>query len=357
MMTETAKVFIKLLRIALGKEKNLCCNPSPEEWQKLFFLSQEQAVVGFLLPAIDTLYHNGKILPKALLIEWIGQSEQIKQRNMLLNARIVELKEHFAQAGFNSCILKGQGNAQMYPLPESRSPGDIDILLDGEREVVWQFVQKHYPKAKECYWHIDYPLFDDVSVEVHFIPSYARSPKYDKRLQQYFYDNAVEQFSHNILLNGTSNKISVPTPEYNLIQQLSHVMRHFFIEGVGMRHILDLYYLLHRGESELDKDWLAVLLPYLGMKRFAGAVMWVLHDILGLEDKYLITFPDEHRGKLLLNEILQGGNWGRYDKRVIKKLGRINGFLPSVMRSVRLMIWFPYEAVITPIERRIERLH
>ena len=53
-------------------------------------------------------------------------------------------------------------------------------------------------------------------------------------------------------------------------------------------------------------------LKYLGLWKFAGAVVYVLHEALGLSGEKMIAPMDEKRGKLLLAEILNGGNFGQH---------------------------------------------
>ena len=53
-------------------------------------------------------------------------------------------------------------------------------------------------------------------------------------------------------------------------------------------------------------------LKHLGLWKFARSVMYVLHETLGLSEEKMIVPMDEKRGKLLLAEILDGGNFGQY---------------------------------------------
>ena len=66
--------------------------------------------------------------------------------------------------GFPNCILKGQGNALMYPDPYARVPGDIDIWLDGGREKILDFTTKYYNRPYTSI-HVDFPMFADAGDE------------------------------------------------------------------------------------------------------------------------------------------------------------------------------------------------
>lgn len=264
--------------------------------------------------------------------EWIGVSEQIRQQNKLLNSRIVEIVERFEKDGFKSCILKGQGNAIIYPNPLSRTPGDIDIWLDGDKESIISYVKNQYPTAEDNGIHLEYPIYDDVEVEVHYKPQYMACRKYDKRLNTLFKKEALLQFANKKDLSGTEGEIAVPLPYFNLIQQLAHLLGHFYADGIGFRHLIDLYYVLRNIKS--DNRNYKELLDDFGLLSFAEGVMWVENTILGLDESYLVAEPSETKGKLVLREMERGGNFGYYDKR--NKMRRKGVLIRAVMDSYRL---------------------
>lgn len=348
-------MFFELIQIALGNRDIFSHNPTKEEWLELFTLCKKQAVAGVAFEALEKLSKQGQKPPTNTLFEWIGISEQIKQRNLLLNKRCEDLTILFANAGFGSCILKGQGNARMYTNPLSRTPGDIDIWINGKKEVISSFVKEKFPNADECIYHIDYPVFDDVEVEVHYTPSYWGSPKYQKSLFEYFHKHAEEQFKNVVSLHGSKGNIFVPTNAFNIVYQMVHVFSHFINYGVGLRQIIDYYYLLIRSfESEKNKDY-GALFNHLGLSKFSGALMWVLQNGLGLGEQYLLVEPDKKRGKLLLDEIIICGNMGAHDKRASGKLRKKYPYVSKFIRNQKLGLYFPYEVWTSPLLRKIHR--
>ena len=134
------QLFYEIIEIALGNRSELSKRPTNQEWIDIFELSQEQTVVGVAFLALENLSKRDIKPPLKLLYEWIGLNEQIRVRNLLVNKRCGELTKYFAEAGFRTCILKGQGNALMYPDPLSRTSGDIDIWVDGMRDEIREFV-------------------------------------------------------------------------------------------------------------------------------------------------------------------------------------------------------------------------
>ena len=349
------ELFYELVQVALGQREKLSRLPSDKDWADFFFLSQKQAVVGVAFKALEMLNQQGQKPPLTLLYEWIGQVEQIKMRNLLINKRCGEITKFFADAGYRSCILKGQGNALMYPDPFSRNSGDIDIWIEGTRNDIHDFIVSRYPKVKDGNIHIVFPFFDDAIVEVHYTAQYVSVPKYNRRLQSWIKDNSEIQFTNKVQLDsGKAEEVCVPTAYFNVVQQMSHIMCHYFVEGIGLRHFVDYYYVLRKLYEENCSDNFEELFEYLGMLKFARGVMWVEKEVLGLDDKYLLTSPDERLGNVILKEIEEGGNFGHHDKRYTARYKGIlmRGIVDSC-RLLKLAYYFPKDA-LWKILRKVE---
>ena len=181
----TESLFFELVQTALGQREVLSHSPSDEEWRSLYEQAKKQGVLGVCLLAVNKLKAHEQLLPRDLLFRWIGAGEAIRKRNKQTNKRSVELTKIFADAGFRSCILKGQGNALLYKDPYSRNSGDIDIWVVGSREAVTAFVRKRASNVFEQYHHIDFPVFKETPVEVHYTPARLLSNKYNDRFQEY----------------------------------------------------------------------------------------------------------------------------------------------------------------------------
>ena len=308
------------------------------DWNRFCSFSQQQAVLGVVFEGIERINPN---IPRELLLQWLALSEQIKQRNIVMNQRAVEVTKVFAEAGFRSCILKGQGNNLLYSNPYVRNSGDIDIWIDAPRKEITAFVKSKCPEAEDGEHHILFPIFKDVVVEAHYTPCNSNVPKYNKQLQAFFRTHAEEQFTHQVSLPDTVGSVCVPTPEFNVVYQLSHIMSHFFTEGIGLRHFIDYFYVLCHTDSTENAET-RVLLNKLGMLKFAKGVMWVEKECLGLAEQHLITEPDEKIGKLILQEMLEGGNFGRHDQRYsFRKRGYLARGATDVFRLLKLAPDFP----------------
>ena len=331
-------LFFELVQVALGSRERLSKKPTSDDWSDLYTLSQEQAVSRVVFTALDKLSQTGIKPPINLLFEWIGESEQIKQQNLSVNKHCYELCEILSNAGFRSCILKGQGNARMYMDPLSRTPGDIDVWVEGNEDAVRNFVLSQCPDAQDGIMHIDFPIFDDVDVEVHYKPRHLVVPKYDKRQFQWLQDIAEEQFVNRTNLYPLDKKaVSVPTVEFNIVHQMSHMMGHMSAEGIGIRHLIDYYYVLKELCNDKLNENYEQLFNYLGMLRFAKGIMWVEHQVLGMSPDCFIVQPSEKIGKLILRDVLDGGNFGRYRKtHYLREKGMIWRVIIDTHRLIRL---------------------
>ena len=342
------KLFYELVQVALGAREKLSKNPSESEWMSIYIMAQEQSVVGVLFTSLDKLSLSGQKPPLSILYDWIGLAEQIKQRNILLNKRCVDLMRFFEDVGYKSCILKGQGNALMYPNPLLRQAGDIDIWVKGKLDDIIDFCRSKASGCKMSHHHIQFPIWEDVDVEVHFMPSYTRVPRYMKRTRAYFEKFQREEVKERGMMPEL-NKMYVPSKEMNLVFQMSHLARHFFYSGIGLKQILDYYYLLKYIKGKVNTGAVVDDLRNVGLYKFAGAVMWVLKVVFAARDEMLIVPVDEKRGKLVLDEILKGGNFGKYNQRLSGKLMKKSATTSIIIRNMRMLRLFPEEVIWVPI--------
>lgn len=317
-------VFYELILVALGLRKSLNRNPSDQEWRWLFHTCQKQAIVAFVFSALDKLNRAEQKVPVNLVYEWLAQSEHVKAQNELMNHEAARLTKIFEDNGHRTAIMKGQANARLYPQPWSRQPGDIDIWVSGGKEKVLDLLRKLGLLKGEIAkymvdgdltltsYHIHLPKNENgVDVEVHFRPSSGNvNPITNRRLQAFLEEEINKE---NEL---TPEGFRVPSLKFALVMQLAHIQRHLVSEGVGMRQVIDYYYLL-KADDNKQRDDVFYRLSSFGLKHIAEALMWVLHEKLGLEDEYLISPMNERRGKMLLQQIMEGGNFGHYhpDKR------------------------------------------
>lgn len=348
--------FFELLQLSIGIIEKV---PATEDtnWEEIFAVAKKQSLTGVMYSGIKKLPQEQRP-PKKILLNWYLVTEKIKKRNLHLNEMAVRIVEQYTAEGFQVCILKGQGNALMYPDPMKRNSGDIDIWMKPTeddvsmktiRSIVNKYVMEHYKKYKIRFYHIEY-LVDKIHVEAHYVPGIMNNPLYNARLQRYYRIHQKEQYDNWKKLPYDTGQIPVPTYEFNVIFQLSHMMHHYFDEGIGLRQMMDYYFVLKKqNEGRCKKEDLQRTLNYLGLWKFAGAVMYVMQCVFLLEQEFLIAPVDEKRGQSLMRVILKGGNFGKYSR--LTKHGAGSKYLLKNWRSIRLVKEYPAEALSEPLFR------
>ena len=242
-MLKQQKIFFDFLRFCIGSVKEIPDSLKEADWKELYAIAKKQCLVGVLFDGIKKLPAEYVGMKKELLLQWMAESQMLEKANVRLNDAAIQVSEWFRKKGFRTCILKGQGNALMYPNPYSRTPGDIDIWVEGGDKRVISFVRSISPHEKACYHHIEFPSYKGVEVEVHYRPSFLLCFWHDRKLQKYYEREKEEQFSHRVML-GEQGEIAIPTAEFNLIFQLTHIFSHLMNEGIGLRQLVDYFYVL-----------------------------------------------------------------------------------------------------------------
>ena len=438
------QIFFDFLRFCIGSAKEIPGSLKEVDWKELYAIAQKQCLVGVLFDGIKKLPAEHVGMKKELLLQWMAESQMLEKANVRLNDAAIQVSEWFRKKGFRTCILKGQGNALMYPNPYSRTPGDIDIWVEGGDKRVISFVRSISPHEKACYHHIEFPSYKGVEVEVHYRPSFLLCFWHNRKLQKYYERVKEEQFSHRVML-GEQGEIAIPTVEFNLIFQLTHIYDHLMNEGIGLRQLVDYYYVLcdfykvyqnsskitpslftlkegdfsnhpvplskegstfspspsssgsgdvtapsrcseplrskDGGPSKVSPDcagWdrlsiegdnsagsttavtssastaLDVVqkeLKELGLWKFAGGIMYIMQEVFGMPASRLIVPPNEKYGKFVLNEVLEAGNFGRHDARNQFGRSKLGHNLQRVYRDIRLVKFFPAEALCEPLFR------
>ena len=365
-MKAQQRIFFDFLRFCIGATGEIPVSVKDADWEVLYGIAKKQALIG-------VLFHGIQQLPKELapnldlLMLWMGKAQQIRRRNMVMNLQSAKVFAAIKAKGYRCCILKGQGNAQMYPDAYMRTSGDVDVWMiedrDKVRKMALALADNGKLDGKEIFKHVEVTM-DGIPVELHPIPATLNNPRYDYRLRKWLRRNGDLQCSNIVSLPDEAGKMAVPTNAFNSIYQLCHLYHHYLYEGIGLRQFVDYYFVVKsevRGlenlktlTNQFENSSVAALqreLKWLGLWEFAGAVMYVLHEVLGLEEAQMIVPMDEKRGKLLLDEIMQGGNFGHH---AAKKHRGTMTWLHNIYRlqkDWKLMWYYPSECLTEPFYR------
>ncbi|MBR4924278.1 MAG: nucleotidyltransferase family protein [Prevotella sp.] len=331
-MREEFKAYIQY---ALDERKQLPANLNEEDWQDFFQFCYSHSILGVVFAGIE---RADRPIPQQVLLEWFSFVESTKQQNAVVNKRLIAVSKWFEERGLKSVILKGQANGIMYPSQELRSPGDIDIWVDCEKMKLIKLVTGQCPGVEYSIHHIKMPVFMDVSVEVHYRPIYLINWFMDRRLQRYVSRIEKKQFENRVNLDGV--EIGSLTNDFNVVYQLLHMYAHFFSTRNNFKQFVDYYYLLKQGLTEEQKKDAAALLKELKVLKYGHGMMWVMKEVLGLDEKLLVVEPDENVGKAIMRESM---HYGKFSTNKIRYV------IERFVANFRLALLFPGQVLISPL--------
>lgn len=354
------KLFFELVQVALGKR--VCLSHTPrstgsglafaDEWKALYDMAKKQSLVGVCFAGVQRLQTQRQEPPEMLYLTWMGMAAKIQQRNQTVDEQCVALQKRLAADGLRSAFLKGQGVASLYSehLRGLRQSGDIDVYVQGGMKKVMEWCRGIEPSLTYDYVHTHVDVFPDTEVEIHYRYGCLYNLDCNRRLQKWFAKN--EEFVETELACG---KIWVPSARFNVVYQLHHIYRHLFVEGIGLRQLMDYYFVLKSLDKKACEETASAkniknireTLDILGLLKFAGAVMYVLEAVFGMEREYMICEPDEKEGKYLLERIMETGNFGH--NREKKNGGFVAEWMGIVKHSMHLAMHYPSEALSAPI--------
>lgn len=334
--------FFELVQIAIGVRESLSEIPAcREEWDRLFKVVGDHSLLGVTFPVIDRL-HDEVEVPLGIYSRWAMVAEKIAKRNAAQVKMCKSLYEKFLADGFRCCVLKGQGAAMRYPDSSLRHSGDIDLWMEGDRQKVVDYMRSLCPIRKIVYHHLDAELIPKMGVEIHFTPSWMNAPSANRRLQRWFESEAEGQWSNYDAGLG----FCVTTAPFDAVFMLIHIYRHVLEEGIGLRQLLDYYYVLRQLNPE-QRDKVKTDLRKLEMDRFAAAVMYVMQQVFAMDEGLCLFAPDEKEGRFLLDEVMRSGNFGKHDPRNAHAKGEtlVAHGKRKFGRGIRYMFHYPSEVL------------
>ena len=340
--------FFRLLRLGIGTEVySNFPDLTEEEWQNIYDMGKKQSVCVLLLEGINCLPKE-KRPEEELIMQLTRIKVTVERVNRKLDQKAVKVCNFFRKYGFSPILLKGQGVATLYPKPELRTPGDIDIWLPDGREKVTKFIKDRKPEAEVLFHHIHLIEKDGMDVEIHNVPTLMYNP-FTHRIMMKLFKRWKDMGQETDLPDG-AGKVVTPCDEMNRIYMLAHKYRHLFTEGIGLKQVIDYLFLMKKGFNEEERLKTVNILKELKMTRFCSAVMYILVDVLGMKRKHLIMEPDKAAGKRLLDEIMIGGNFGIYDERIDREVKNdsIQSFLMRNKRNMRFITDYPHEVLWGP---------
>jgi hypothetical protein len=336
--TVSEQVFSLLRNALFGEEIDLSLFPEGEtDWRAIQKFVGKQTLTGLIA---DTVINNAEQLQpgKDLLRNFAFKLAAVKQSHALLNERLADVVGKMTANGIPSVLFKGQGIARLYPTPELRQCGDIDLYIGKENiDKAYQIMagmQINEETVSESSKHI-HLSYNGVDVELHRIAETLPSPFANHRWQKW----TVEQLTSDQLVHYDFKGVDVAVPpiEFNVIFIFNHLYHHFVSGGIGLRQLCDWAMVLHTYHDKIDINTLTA-----NLKRFDLYVVWryficILVEKLGLpvNEAPLYDKQKSHKVDLILEYIFNGGNFGHYYETTKRPEGYFAGKLHSFKNITR----------------------
>ncbi len=309
--------FLTLVRLGIGR--SAARFPEQIDWQAIADFANKHGLLAVMIDGIERLPEQ-KRPPKALLLEWIGNTLQsYEQRYTLYEKAICKLAGFYNQKGYKMMLIKGYACNLDWPKPEHRPCGDIDIWLFGKQKEADALLAKEKGiKVDESHHH--HTVFDwqGFTVENHydFVNVYAH--KSSRELEKIFKDLGQDD-SHYVVVNGEN--VYLPSPNLHALFLLRHMVSHFAAAEITLRQVLDWAFFVEKHNKEVDWDWLTELLEKYHMKDFFNCINAICVEDLGFSPTLFpsVQFLPSMKDRVL-NDILEPEYTAAEPKGLFKRL-------------------------------------
>ena len=352
-------LFYQLLRMALGRQVCLPHTPNEQEWKALYELAKKQSLIGVCFAGVQKLQTQRQEPPEMTYLTWMGMAAKIQQRNEVVSRQCVELQGQLAADGLRSCVLKGQGVGALYRVHENdndnnqnssdlsmlRQSGDIDVWVDTDEEGALRWVKKYQRELDFDYKHVHLDVLEGTSVEVHYRPSTSRVPWYMKRVEHFTREKAC--WTNAVALGD--GMVNVPSLEFNLVFILQHIFGHLFAEEMTLKQYLDYYFVLKQAhEKGADVQEAYRWMQRMGMGSFARATMWLLHEVFGMPEEWMICEADADEGRFLLDRVMAKEQKAKSGEHGSVRW-HLSVFWAQQSKNLHLLTHYPLEVLFSPI--------
>lgn len=312
-LNNNSAAFFELVRSGLWENKAKLLPYDKINYLEVMRLAEEQAVVGLVTAGLENVV-DVKV-PKEELLQFIGETLQIEERNKTMNAFIRNIVEKMRHEDIYTLLVKGQGVAQCYERPLWRSAGDIDFYLS----------ETNYEKAKEYLvplaqsvesedknrLHLGMTI-DSWVVELHGSMHTGISKKMnrisDEVHHDIFYNGNIRSWNDN----GTT--VFLPDANNDSIIIFNHFITHFYGEGIGLRQICDWCRLLWKYKGQIDYSLLEKRLKKMKLLGEWKTFGVLAVDYLGMPVATMPFYENSSRykrkAKILAELIIETGNFG-----------------------------------------------
>ncbi|MFA9462744.1 MAG: nucleotidyltransferase family protein [Velocimicrobium sp.] len=293
-----------------------CVEFAKSQWEEILRIAQKHAV----MPLLYEIIENRKDVPENLFENLEKRSRQtVSQSYKLLYVTnyVVKLLE---SEHISVVVLKGVSTASLYPVPELRKSGDVDLLIAKKNDIekaclllkTYKFKKKEKQLANH---HIVFVSKEGIMIEIHTI---LAEPFDNQRINQYVKDLSVEYHNHIKQEDILGSILPVLEDAYDAFYLLLHMLQHFLRSGFGLKLLCDWTVFWSRDIGAKEKEQFVRLLHESGLFGFSSMITGVCVQYLGLEEEQVSFLERKMDGNetnaAFMKEILDAEEFGKSGK-------------------------------------------
>lgn len=345
-------VSLALLRSTLWKRLEDKGEEMKRDWKAVAEFFSRQSLDGLLVDAIAMLPAS-QHPSLAIKLPLIARQLQVERMNHAMNAELLAFTSELNNRSIPYIVLKGQGVAALYPNPKHRVCGDIDLYVPRThlQEVSHGLTVFGAVREMESRHHINYRLHG-LEWELHHSIYYFQKESRNRIFMQYV-DEMMKSPPHYVKIEG--NLVRVMSPTMNVLLLLSHIVDHFYCEGVGLRQLCDYVLMLYHKREEIDQDKLHQRLDELSLTRAYKVFGYICVHYLGMPATALMlefSAKEIRLGHRVMADCLSGGNFGHAESNRRQTLWQKVVFYTRFFRRLwRYCQLCPSEALWWPLAK------
>ena len=347
------QAFFALVKAGLWEREVRLSEYEDIDFSEVYRLAEEQSVIGLVVAGLE---HVTDIkIPKSILLTFIGNTLQQEQRNQAMNEFVAKIITSLREEGIYTLLVKGQGLAQCYERPLWRTSGDVDLLLSDD----------NYEKAKKLlipiatnveteYTHFKHQgmTIDGWMVELHG----TQHSRLSRRV-----DNMIDSVQADVFPGGEvrtwqndQTPVFLPSPDNDVIFVFTHILHHFFFEGIGLRQLCDWCRLLCTYKDTIRVKRLEDRLKRAGIMSEWKAFAAFAVEYLGMPMEAMPLYPEDacwkKKAARIRSFVLEVGNFGHNQRRdysgqpyLARKFNSFWGRLHDMLRHFSI---FPKDSIV-----------
>jgi len=326
-MSNAENQYFALLRAAIWNQP--ASIDEPVDWPVVMQLAYHQSTNVLVGSAAIHMTGSNKPSPE-MLAQMQASIRGNLIRQLQLKQILVPAIRLLRQNGIEPVLLKGFGLAMLYPYPNLRQFGDLDIYIGLDKFHEACDLLRTLPggynwgEATDIGHHYNIE-FGSLPMEVHRVSAEVEDEK-EATLYAAMERDGLETHRQRVDFEGV--EISIPSKEFAVFYTFFHAWHHFITSGVGWRQLSDVTIALHAYHGQLDRDKLCRWLTDMHLMKPWQTFGYLWVNDLGLPEKEMPFYDARcyRRAHRLRRVIMEEGNFKRKrsfkSKRPKRKLGQ-----------------------------------